>query len=274
MSQQRLVSECCRTSAHCVLCRWFFCGCEEFGWRHHLRGAKYSPFLYLMSCLFWVLRRLSLVEYLKPCLRQWIWHSKQTPATFTDLYIFAWFAVAISAAWWHNEPPNWLYTAWALFMVVQIVQTTFYHNLWRKVIGKNRLVYSHGRNLLIGLLNYFEITWLFGVLYWWNRHAGFDSCLKSVWQAIYFSFVTGATIGYGDITPSKSDLGFVHALVVVQSLVSITMLTIIIGHAIGALGSLDDTTSAKEKRRQKEQEQDEFAKAIADKIRPGDHPDV
>lgn len=61
---------------------------------------------------------------------------------------------------------------------------------------------THKRSLLLLFLNFFEVIGSFGVIY-----AAGDFLNKPVsnWvDALYFSFVTGATVGYGDLHPMTS----------------------------------------------------------------------
>ena len=70
-----------------------------------------------------------------------------------------------------------------------------------KPFAANRL-----RNLVIAFANFCFVTWLFGLFYGWTRDLGFEETIVTVWGAIYFSFVTGSTLGYGDIYPDSTTL--------------------------------------------------------------------
>jgi len=67
---------------------------------------------------------------------------------------------------------------------------------------------SGKRSLLVLLLNYLEVTFDFAVIYCYLSSAinSFFNESQSVLSTVYFSFVTSATVGYGDIF-IKDDLG-------------------------------------------------------------------
>ncbi|MFN8776652.1 MAG: potassium channel family protein [Flavobacteriales bacterium] len=60
------------------------------------------------------------------------------------------------------------------------------------------------RSLALLLVNFFEIVFEFGLLYAYLSSSDpdmFNRPMAQAHDAIYFSFVTGATLGYGDIIP-------------------------------------------------------------------------
>ena len=65
----------------------------------------------------------------------------------------------------------------------------------------NNPTYSYKRNLILVIINYIEITLGFAVIYL-HGFAEFDiTKLKTPIDAIYFSFISTTTVGYGDIHP-------------------------------------------------------------------------
>jgi hypothetical protein len=53
-------------------------------------------------------------------------------------------------------------------------------------------------------------------------------------QAIYFSFITAATIGYGDISP-KDD--YIQQIVIAQVIISLVFIVMFIANIAGKLGT-------------------------------------
>jgi hypothetical protein len=226
---------------------WLLLDREEFSWVRNIEyWYQFSPLLCLVSFMFFILRRLSLSEYLRVTYRTFV-PSRHIPAWFADLYIATWFVLILVAIRNADKFQHVGWTYFALFVVIQMVQVNFYNNIWRVVVKKKRLAYNHGRNLIIGLINLFHVNLIFALIYYWNRtywdgvmqQSSFDACISDISRAIYFSFVTGATIGYGDIHPKIiAETEFVQRLVVFHAMVSTVLITVIIGQAIGAVGSL------------------------------------
>lgn len=160
---------------------WLLLDREEFSWLRKIEyWYQFSPLLCVVSFMFFILRRLSLSEYLRAIYRTFV-PSRHIPAWFADLYIATWFVLILVALWNADRFQHVGWTYFALFVVIQMVQVNFYNNIWRVVVKKQRLAYSHGRNLIIG---------------------------------------------------------FVQRLVVFHAMVSTVLITVIIGQAIGAVGSL------------------------------------
>lgn len=225
---------------------WLLLDREEFSWIRNLNHwHQFSPLLFLISGVLFVMRRLSLNEYLRAIYRTF-YPSRHIPAWLSDVYLAIWFVVVAGAIWKADYFRHFAWTCLALFVVCQIVQINFYNNIWRVVVKKRRKAYNHGRNLTIGLLMLFETNLIFGLVYFWNREGSFVPAIDDIWTAIYFSFVTGATIGYGDIHPDiENGTVFTQTLIVFHAMVSTTLVTVIIGQAIGAVGSLRDYNSGK-----------------------------
>ena len=88
---------------------------------------------------------------------------------------------------------------------------------------------SIGRALVLGLINYLEIMLLFAVVY-----AAYLPRLRNAggWSdAVYFSAITQATLGYGDLLPTGHLRWFVSA----QGFLGIGFPVLVIGRFISAL---------------------------------------
>ena len=98
-------------------------------------------------------------------------------------------------------------------------------------LSKRYIPYDTKRAILLWFFNIVNINIWFSNLYM-LFHNGFDkNILVSIVTPIYFSFITFATIGYGDIVPISDFLKFV---VIFQIIISYMMLIVIIQDIIGA----------------------------------------
>jgi len=90
---------------------------------------------------------------------------------------------------------------------------------------------SFKRSLILIFINFVEITLNFAVLY-----KGFNAIKLSddVLSPIYFSFVSGTTVGFGDITPISS-MG--QILVIFQSMIFLLFIVVFFSHFISNLSS-------------------------------------
>jgi hypothetical protein len=221
--------------------KWIYSSHEETGLTQKPWEREFSVLLWLSGWLFWLSRRLSLIEHIKhvvPCLHPHL----RTPAWFIDLYVMASWVVLVGFTYASHGPHEKcsIFVAIAVFWAAQIILTSLYHNIWRRMIFRDRhpmgKTYNPIRNCIIGLGNFAALCWLFGLAYWWSGPNAFKE-ISSVSDAIYHAFVVGATVGYGDISP-KLDNGWAQLLVVTQIAMSVCMLAVIIAQAVAAVGSL------------------------------------
>lgn len=87
--------------------------------------------------------------------------------------------------------------AWLLADVfINLAGYIFLRNFWQNP-------YSWNRSVLLILINFIEYTAWFACLYLSNEYLLFESkTVTSAIDATYFSIVTAATVGYGEITPA------------------------------------------------------------------------
>ena len=147
-----------------------------------------------------------------------------------------WYLVALSFAW-TNHP---LVVGISVIMSIDTL-----HFLAARVFLADMLKepISYKRSLLLVLVNFIEITLLFAIIYFYisslygsTASPAFAPATLSRIQCIYFSVVTAATIGYGDIT-AKSTLAM--AIVICQVLTSFVFVVVIIAN----IASKMDNTS-------------------------------
>jgi hypothetical protein len=90
---------------------------------------------------------------------------------------------------------------------------------------------SYSRSLILLAFNLVEFVAAFSVIYLHLDCLTSDKHPVTAWSdAFYFSAVTAATVGYGDITPSP---GIGRLLVTVQILASIGFMAMIVAHFVG-----------------------------------------
>ncbi|MDB6054815.1 MAG: hypothetical protein JWN25_2338 [Verrucomicrobiales bacterium] len=136
---------------------------------------------------------------------------------------------SLSYGLWHKHWFVWL----ALIMLIDLFAFIFalilLRGFWRSPVSLNRSI------ILLGF-NFFEYTAWFAGLYL------FYACLLTSGKivtdpslALYFSIVTAATIGYGDIVPS----GYGHTLAIFQIVASLGYLAAVVAYFIGGLERQD-----------------------------------
>lgn len=110
--------------------------------------------------------------------------------------------------------------------------------------------FSYQRNLLLTLCNFVEMCLCFAAIYTYADRGSNHLTLPSKFiindsltyadkhltpsQAIYFSFITAATIGYGDISP-KDD--YIQQIVIAQVMISLVFIVMFIANLAGKLGT-------------------------------------
>jgi NADH:ubiquinone oxidoreductase subunit K len=85
---------------------------------------------------------------------------------------------------------------------------------------------SYGRSVLALAINFVEAAFAFALLYLYTGVlAGRSGLVQSWGEAVYFSVITSATVGYGDIVP-RNPIG--RGLVVAQVLSSLLFIAIVL----------------------------------------------
>ncbi len=148
--------------------------------------------------------------------------SKAGVAIAREMYYAAVFAFLLVALFWDFHT-----SIIAIGLIIYFLADILIH-LSGQVFVWGVLSIDASRSLLLALINYFEMTIGFAVLY---RHWDCLSiCPLGAMQALYFSLVTGATVGYGDIVPA-TDAG--KTLVMVQIAIAFLFVAIILSTLLG-----------------------------------------
>lgn len=94
---------------------------------------------------------------------------------------------------------------------------------------------SFSRSLILIFINYFEITIWFSILY-----INFDLKINEValnpLKALYFSFTTATTVGYGDITPINSSNSCL-IISILQMIIMLIFVVLFFNKFVGSINS-------------------------------------
>jgi len=153
-----------------------------------------------------VWRILSINRYFSPSM----WLPRRSGLAI-DVYVTLWWliecavvAIANSVAW-----RGWFPRIALLLLGFRLLDVYFalFSNFLKGYYRRSSDILSARRVLLLSVMNAVEVMFVFGVLYRGCSVVFPESCrfapnLQNLGEAIYFSFVTGTTLGYGDIRPT------------------------------------------------------------------------
>ena len=147
-----------------------------------------------------------------------------------DLWVVIRIVFLFIMLWWgpHGSWQAWLASYLIADILVYISRVVFLSDMYEPVA-------SAERSLLFLLVNYFETILGFALLYrvWGGLNVG-PLCPV---QALYFSFVSSTTLGYGEIVPVTPGAQF---LVIIQLFIAFVFIAAFVGAIIGRLGSRKD----------------------------------
>lgn len=128
----------------------------------------------------------------------------------------------------------------AILVVVSLATAVLVHELFKSDIGRLKFA-------LVVVGTYGSISVLYGCVYYFLPQSyiepPFQRSISGVLDAIYFSFVTITTLGYGDFQPAHF---LAKALVISQLLVGILTLVVGINYVLGRTSvSHKDSQSAR-----------------------------
>lgn len=139
------------------------------------------------------------------------------------------------------------YRVAAYVVIVNIVASAFDRAVF---IGKHEksdkdadAVLSHGRIVVTAIINYCEIILAFAVLFSMNNDFVYGSnpagALHSQ-DALYFSAISGLTVGYGDIIPSGPSRLYVFAEVGI----GLFLLAVLVGRMLGSMAGIREVNNS------------------------------
>ena len=141
---------------------------------------------------------------------------------------------------------DWTTNGFALFFIVIFTVDTLHFLVCRVLLDDiYREAISHRRSLIMTFINYIEICLCFAFVYSYvddnntnlkTNVLHISSELPNIvnhhltdTQTIYFSFITAATIGYGDVSPNDS---LVMKLVILQIIISLFFVVVFVSNII------------------------------------------
>lgn len=179
--------------------------------------------------VFYFLERLSLSFYIRRAIVARF--SRWASAQFMDCYVIGWLIIELTL---YNVAYNLslsVILAVAVYRLTELSQAytniVVFHRLRHDsaTLGPYRIV-SHWRTFVIGVINLMEGGLLFGLILFVAAKSGVGATagISSTWDALYLSFVTITTLGYGDIQPSGLSRGLAAAEAVWGLLFGIALL--------------------------------------------------
>jgi hypothetical protein len=141
------------------------------------------------------------------------------------------FAVLTQAS--ANRTVRWFGILFCVWRVIDISATAARMTLFKFSFEPNAAVASHVRVIVLGLVNYLELSVCFAVFYSAIPcYIHVPSPEASDWFApLYFSAVTQLTIGYGDLYP----VGPARAIAVVQAFVGVILIVLLVARFISVM---------------------------------------
>lgn len=209
---------------------------------------SWSPIMIGVGIIFLLMRRLSPVEHLKHL----FYYKRERqpffpPAIFTDCCILIGISVIIIVSIWFSDWIKEYYSIVASIIAVwislQTFQTSIFHLIWKVVMEKPAPAHSLVRNLILAMIGFIKIAYLFGLAYWWFFSNKFQpNCLSSIWDAIYFSFSTSTTLGFGDITPKVGPNNILlKSTIILELIISFFMFGVIVARSVSLIKQISDT---------------------------------
>jgi hypothetical protein len=202
----------------------------------------------LMAGLYWLfflLERVSIAFYVRDALVKRV--SRWASAQFMDCYVLGWLMLELCLYKYATRLSLSVLLAVALYRLTELTQAyanvVVFHRLRHDVatLGPYRIV-SHWRTFVIGVFNLVEGALLYGLIDFSvaKTWSGAITGISSSWDALYFSFVTITTLGYGDIQPA----GFGRLIATVEAVWGLLFGIALLGRFVAALPAdraLDDS---------------------------------
>lgn len=219
---------------------WYFFEPDEL--YDQPKKDEWSLALAMIGVAFLVLRRISPLEILRhglfgkdPELRHRLPHS--TPL-FNDVTIFSDYILFIFI----DHLFSGTFVAVIVFVnIAQTLQANLFSNLWRAMVEKDSAripVFHPMRNVFFSVTSYLKIVMHYSFIYRNLFANDFTSGYAlSLMDSYYFSFVTMATVGFGDLVPKADSYGL-KAIIMTQIAASFVISTLVIAITVASAARL------------------------------------
>ncbi len=138
-----------------------------------------------------------------------------------DLYVLVKAIFPVFILWfnWQSNQLVLILILWMMAETILYVPTLIFAS---DIFSRPR---SYRRSMLLLCINYLEIVLSFGVLYASGNYL--NQPMAHAFDAVYFSFITSATIGYGDLYPVTTEG---KVLVCFQSLIFLIFVVVFLNY--------------------------------------------
>ena len=96
----------------------------------------------------------------------------------------------------------WHHT-WLFLLNIYLLIETYVYVFHKIFLPEHNSGKTYNRSLILLFFNFFEVIGSFGVIYAAGNYL--NEPIKNTIDALYFSLITGATVGYGDLYPVNHD---------------------------------------------------------------------
>ncbi len=117
------------------------------------------------------------------------------------------FAMLYFSLWHHS---------WLFILNIYLLIETYVYIFHKIFLPENNSGRNHNRSLILLFFNFVEVIGSFGVIYAAGHYL--NQPVDNWIDALYFSLITGATIGYGDFYPTGTDGKLLIMLQIVSTL--------------------------------------------------------
>ncbi|MBC7652893.1 MAG: two pore domain potassium channel family protein [Oligoflexus sp.] len=116
---------------------------------------------------------------------------------------------------------GWYNNSFIIGLAVYLLLETYIYLFSKIFLEVQHITGANIRTLLLLVLNYFESGLTFAAIYMGGNYLNMQ--MESAIEAVYFSFITSATVGYGDIHPG-TNAGRILSMIQIFSSISFFVL--------------------------------------------------
>lgn len=165
-------------------------------------------------------------------------HKRTTRKVLVELYAVAKVALAAILLFGHlwTVPYISIVVIWLLAdLFINLAGRIFLRNFWQNP-------YSWNRSLMLLFINFAEYTTWFACLFlsWGLLRGHHDVLITASSDALYFSIVTAATVGYGDITPAA---GLGRWMVMLEIFASLFFIATVVAYFVSNMSNTESDKS-------------------------------